>query len=61
MTTSKKYSTEFKSNAISRVLDQHYSRAETSRSLGVNPNLLDRWVKAEHGLAFKGKGKLTLE
>jgi len=42
MTTRKKYSTEFKSDAISLVLDQHYSRVEASRSLGVNPNLLGR-------------------
>jgi transposase len=64
MSTRKKYSTEFKLDAVSLVLDQHYSRAEASRNLGVNPNLIGRWVKehkAEHGLAFRGQGKLTPE
>ena len=64
MTTRKKYSTEFKLDAVSLVLDQHYSRAEASRNLGVNPNLIGRWVKehkSEHGLAFRGKGKLPPE
>lgn len=46
------------------VLDQHYSRAEAARSLGLNQNLLGRWVK-EHesgdAQAFRGNGKLTPE
>jgi len=64
MTTRKKYSKEFKLDAISLVLDQEYTRAEAARSLGINPNLLTRWIKeqqADDGQAFRGNGKLTPE
>lgn len=64
MTTRKKYSQEFKLDAISLVLEQGYSRAEASRSLDINPNLLGRWVKEhqqDEGQAFRGNGKLTPE
>ena len=47
MTIRKKYSKEFKLDAISLVLEQGYSRAEASRSLSINPNVLTRWIK-EH-------------
>ena len=45
MITRKKYSKEFKLDAISLVLNQQYTRAEAARSLEVNPNLLTRWIK----------------
>lgn len=38
MTTRKKYTKEFKLDAVSLVLEQGYSRAEASRSLDINPN-----------------------
>ena len=64
MSGRKKYSKEFKLDAVSLVLEQDYSRAEAARSLGLNSNMLGRWV-AEHrdgnGKAFRGNGKLTLE
>lgn len=64
MTTRKKYSREFKLDAISLVLEQGYSRAEAARSLEINANMLCRWIK-EHeeddGQAFRGNGKLTAE
>ena len=64
MTTRKKYSTEFKLDAISLVLEQGYTRAEAARSLGIRANMLGRWIK-EHelgdGQAFRGNGKLTPE
>jgi transposase len=62
MTTRKKYSKEFKLDAISLVTDQGYSRAEAARSLGINANMLCRWVQEESsgdGHAFRGNGKLT--
>ena len=37
MTTRKKYSQEFKLDAVSLVLEQGYSRAAASRNLDVNP------------------------
>jgi transposase-like protein len=46
------------------VLDQGYSRAEAARSLGLNSNMLCRWVlehRADDGQSFRGNGKLTPE
>jgi hypothetical protein len=40
MTTRKKYPKEFKLDAVSLVLEQEYTKAEASRSLGINPNLI---------------------
>ena len=60
----KKYSKEFKLDAISLVLEQGYSRAEAARNLDLNANMLGRWVKEndkEDGQAFRGNGKLTPE
>jgi transposase len=65
MITRKKYSKEFKLDAISLVLNQQYTRSEAARSLEVNPNLLTRWIKEyeqdNDGQAFRGNGKLTPE
>ncbi len=64
MTMRKKYSKEFKLDAVSLVLEQGYSRAEAARSLDINANMLGRWVKecqSEDGQAFRGTGKLTPE
>ncbi|MBN4053143.1 transposase [bacterium AH-315-L15] len=64
MTTRKKYSKEFKLDAVSLVLEQDYSRVEAARNLEINANRLCRWIKEsqeENGLAFRGNGKLTVE
>ncbi len=64
MTIRKKYSKEFKLDAVSLVTEQGYSRAEAARSLDINTNMLTRWVKefqTEDGQAFRGNGKLTPE
>lgn len=39
------FSTEFKRDAASLVVDQGYSVPEASRSLGVGPTALRRWVR----------------
>jgi transposase len=60
----KKYSQEFKLDAISLIVEQGYSQAETARNLSVNPNMLGRWVKEhqkDESEAFRGNGKLTPE
>ena len=60
----KNYSKEFKLDAVSLVLEQGYTRAEASTNLGLNPNVLGRWVKefeSDDGQAFRGNGKLTPE
>ena len=62
MITRKKYSKEYKLDAVSLVKDQKYGQSETARSLGINSNMLGRWIKeldAGDGLAFRGNGKLT--
>ena len=46
MTTRKKYTKEFKLDAIALVNEQGYNRAEAARSLDVSPSLLARWVRA---------------
>jgi transposase len=46
------------------VVAQNYSQAEASRNIGVNPNMLDRWLKEtdnDNGQDFRGNGKLTPE
>jgi len=60
----KKYTKEFKLDAVSLVLEQGYTRAEASKNLGINPNVLSRWIKefeSDDGQAFRGNGKLTPE
>ena len=64
MSVRKKYSKEFKLDAVSLVLEQHYTRSEAARSLGINPNMLGRWIKqfeSEDGQSFRGNGKLSPE
>jgi transposase len=60
----KKYTKEFKMDAVSLVLEQGYTRAEASKNLSINPNVLGRWIKefeSDDGQAFRGNGKLTPE
>jgi len=47
MITRKSYTKAFKLDAISLVLEQDYKVAEAARSLGINDNMLRRWIK-EH-------------
>lgn len=65
MSTRKKYSKEFKLDAVTLVLDQGYSRIEAARSLDVNTQMLGRWIQkfqaGGNGHAFRGNGKLTGE
>ena len=64
MTERKKYSKEFKLDAVSLVIDQGYTRVEAARSLWINHSMLGRWAKEqqeEDGHAFRGNGKLSTE
>ncbi len=64
MTTRKKYSKEFKLDAVALVVEQNYSQAEAARNLGISPQVLGRWIKEaenDDGQAFRGNGKLTPE
>ena len=64
MSKRRKYTKEFKLDAVSLVLEQGYSRAEAARSLSINQNMLGRWIKetgSEDGQAVRGNGKLSPE
>ena len=64
MTKRKKYTKEFKLDAVRLVVEQGYTCAEAARNLGLNANMLNRWVReyrADEGEAFRGNGKLTAE
>ena len=65
MATRKKYSKEFKLDAVSLVLNQGYSREEAAQSLDIRTPMLSRWVREyqadNDGQAFRGNGKLTPE
>ena len=43
--TRRKFTQEFKDDAVSLVIDQGYSCAEVARRLGVNDNNINRWVR----------------
>jgi transposase len=61
MNKRKKYSKEFKHDAVRLVTEQGYSIAEAARNLGLNYNMLGRWKREseEQEDAFRGNGKLT--
>ena len=59
--TRKKYTKEFKLNAVRLVTEKGYTKAEASRNLGIDARMLGRWVQeleTEEGEAFRGNGKL---
>lgn len=44
--TRKKYTDEFKAEAVRLVVEEGYSLAEAARNLGINPQMLGRWKQA---------------
>ena len=64
MTIRKKYTKEFKQDAIRLITEQGYSRSEAARNLGINAGMLGRWVQeseTDRDEAFRGNGKRTVE
>lgn len=60
----RKYSDEFKREAVGPILVHGYGVGEAARNLGINANMLSRWKRKHesHGEdAFPGKGKMTPE
>jgi transposase len=59
----KKYSKEFKQDAVRLVTEQGYAIAEAARNLGLNAGMLGRWKMeaTESEGAFRGNGKLSSE
>ena len=46
-TTRRRYTAEFKAEAVGLVTQQGYGVAAAARALGINRSLLDRWVRME--------------
>ena len=64
MATRKKYTREFKQDAVRLVTEQGYKQTEAARNLGIDRWMLGRWIKefqTDEGEAFRGNGKLTAE
>lgn len=62
--TRRKYTAEFKREAVELVSGQGNSIAETARNLGVNQSMLGRWVREQRAAgtdAFPGEGRMTPE
>ena len=63
-TEKKKYTPEFKKEAVKLITEQGYKTTEAARNLGIHPSLLNRWksqLTSEGKNAFPGKGHLTPE
>lgn len=63
-TEKKKYTPEFKMDAVRLVTDQGYKTTEAARNLGIHPSVLNRWksqLASDGKNAFPGKGHLTNE
>ena len=59
--TRRKFSHEFKVEAVKLIIDKGYSIAEASRNLGIDYSVLRRWKKQyeeDPQFAFPGKGLL---
>ena len=64
MATRKKYTREFKQDAVRLVTEQGYKQTEAARNLGIDRGMLGRWVKefeADESEAFRGNGKPSAE
>ena len=52
----RKYTEEFKQDAVKLVTEQNYKVPEAARNLGINEGVLRRWIKI---FSFDNEGKLT--
>lgn len=58
----RKFSREFKAEAVKLVKESGASIVEVSRDLGIRPDMLRRWkrqVEQDGGAAFPGSGRLV--
>ncbi len=56
----RKYSREFKLEAVKQIVEHSRSVASVAEGIGVHPSLLQRWkthLEKEGAFAFPGKGK----
>ena len=59
--TRRRYTKEFKLEAVHLALSRGGNASEVARNLDVNPNMLNRWIREYHAdsqYAFPGLGKL---
>lgn len=59
MTTKRKYTAEFKREAVLQTQHPEVSCAQVARELGINPNVIGRWkreLEASPERAFAGSG-----
>lgn len=64
MATRRKYTREFKQDAVRLVTEQGYNHSEAARNLGIDRGMLGRWVnefQEDESEAFRGNGKLSSE
>ncbi len=59
--TRRKYSPEFKQEAVNLVTVQGYSISEAARNLGIHPTLLGRWKRESENDKPKPKNGLDLK
>jgi len=60
----KKYTKEFKEDAVRLVTEQGYKQTEAGRNLGIERGMLGRWVKEfqeDESESFRGNGRLRAE
>lgn len=60
----RQFSAEFKNEAVKMVLESKRKQTDVASSLGINANVLNRWVheyKDNGKAAFPGQGKSTPE
>jgi transposase len=63
-TVKKKYTPEFKMDAVRLITEQGYKTTEAARNLGIHPSVLNRWksqLASDGKNAFPGKGHLVPE
>jgi len=53
----KKYTTEFKNQAVKLVLEQGYTQSEAARSLGVSLTNISRWIIGQENGSVKVQKK----
>ena len=56
----RKYSAEYKREAVEMVRSSEVSTSQIARELGIDPNMLNRWCREAGGggeKAFQGQGK----
>jgi transposase len=58
---SRKYTLEFKQEAVKLVTERGYSQAKAAKSLGVSENNIQRWVQESTQVMSTKKEKLTKE